>query len=382
MLLVFLTILIFFFISFKEMIQLKAPGRICLFGEHQDYLNYPVIAMAISKYIYLEAEKISANKFLIELPDMQQTLEIPLNNKELEYESKRDYLRSGYNQFLRRGIYFNKGYKIKIKGDIPINAGAGSSSALVIAWLYFLNLISDKRLTKIQLANEGYNAEVKEFGESGGKMDHFTSLGGLIYLEPLKTKVLEFPIKLNGFVLGNSLEKKDTVEDLTRVKNLSINSFKNLKEIMPNFNQFTTSLEELKHFLPSIEKEYQKKIIGNIINRDITIEAKNLILNNLNLLKKQINTIETINFYQKLGDLLNIHQEQLRINIGISTKKIDRMINNCLESGALGAKINGSGFGGTMFAFGQGNEDILIHAMEDGGGEAFSIKTSNGVETY
>ena len=40
------------------MIRIKAPGRICLFGEHQDYLNYPVIAMAISKYIYLEAKKI------------------------------------------------------------------------------------------------------------------------------------------------------------------------------------------------------------------------------------------------------------------------------------------------------------------------------------
>nr|MDO8116777.1 galactokinase family protein [Candidatus Sigynarchaeota archaeon] len=24
-----------------------APGRICLFGEHQDYLNFPVIAASI-----------------------------------------------------------------------------------------------------------------------------------------------------------------------------------------------------------------------------------------------------------------------------------------------------------------------------------------------
>ena len=86
------------------MIRLRAPGRICLFGEHQDYLNYPVIAMAISKYIYLEATRIARPFFFIELSDMNENLEIKLNNKELEYQSKRDYLRSGYNQFLRKGI--------------------------------------------------------------------------------------------------------------------------------------------------------------------------------------------------------------------------------------------------------------------------------------
>ena len=44
------------------MIRIKSPGRICLFGEHQDYLDYPIISMAISKYIYLEAKRISEKK--------------------------------------------------------------------------------------------------------------------------------------------------------------------------------------------------------------------------------------------------------------------------------------------------------------------------------
>lgn len=193
------------------MIRLRAPGRCCLFGEHQDYLNYPVIAMAISKYIYLEAERISEPKFRIDLPNVNQTLDISLNNRELTYESIRDYLRSGYNQFLRKGIKFEKGYKIKITGDIPINAGAASSSALVIAWLSFLNEISSKPLNKNQLAMEGYNTEVKEFGEAGGKMDFFTSVyGNLIYLGSKSNapELEPYNVSLEGFVLGNSLEKK------------------------------------------------------------------------------------------------------------------------------------------------------------------------------
>jgi len=39
--------------------KIRAPGRICLFGEHQDYLGYSVIAAAINKYIIVKSQKIS-----------------------------------------------------------------------------------------------------------------------------------------------------------------------------------------------------------------------------------------------------------------------------------------------------------------------------------
>jgi galactokinase len=362
------------------MIQIKSPGRICLFGEHQDYLYYPVISMAISKYIYLKAKRIFAPKFLIDLPDVNKNLEITLNNKELEYLSKRDYLKSGYNNFLRKGFKFTKGYRITITGDIPINAGVGSSSALIIAWLYFLNLISEdkKKLDSIQLALEGYKTEVKEFNEAGGMMDHFSSVyGNLLYLE-LKEPIPNITYKkynLQGFVLGDSLEKKDTVEDILKVKTVTIKAFEKLKKMMPNFNHYTTSLNEVKRYLPNLKNEYKKKIIGNIINRDITLEAKRLIFDTDEFSNPPL-------FYEKLGNLLNKHHEQLKNNINITTTKIDRMIENCLKNGAKGAKINGSGFGGTIFALLPQNEKSLQTAIEEMAGKAFLINVSEGVKKY
>ena len=367
------------------MIRLKAPARICLFGEHQDYLNYPVIAMAISKYIYLEASRISDQQFKIELPNINDELEIQLNNKELEYNSKRDYLRSGYNQFLRKGVRFNKGYSIKITGDIPINAGAASSSAFVVAWLSFLNFISGENIGKKKLADIGYQAEVAEFGEAGGKMDFYTSIyGDIIYLQPSEgiTEVIEIPLKLDGFVLGDSKQKKDTVEDLRRVKNLSKNAFKSLREAMPEFKEFVTNLDDVKPFIPSLDKEHQDKIVGNLINRDLTLSAKHIILEWTKRKTHSPSSDEISNFYYQLGVLLNKHQTELREHIKISTPKIDRMISACIDEGALGAKINGSGFGGTMFALFPNNQYSLKKAIENVGGKAISIKTSNGVERY
>jgi len=367
------------------MIRIKSPGRICLFGEHQDYLGYPIIALAISKYIYLEAERITGPKFIIDLPDIQENIEIPLNNREIDYISKRDYVRSGYNHFLRNGTKFNKGYKIKITGDIPINAGVASSSALVIAWLHFLSLISEQKINSFDMAIYGYNTEVEEFAEEGGMMDHFCSVyGNLIYLASVtpKPNLITYNLNLDGFVLGNSLEKKETVDDLIRVKNQSMNAFKNLKEIMPNFNPFNSSLEELHPFLPQLNLESQKKIIGNIVNRDITIKAKNLIETNLNILSNRTNPKPIKKFYQLLGVLLNLHHHQLRENIQISTNKIDKILSNCLKSGAFGGKINGSGFGGTMFALLPGNQEFIRSIIEETGGKAYLIKTSSGVESY
>ena len=367
------------------MIKIKSPGRICLFGEHQDYLNYPTISMAISKYIYLQAERISEPKFLINQPDIDTSIEIQLNSGELEYTSNRDYLVSGYNQFIRKNCKFEKGYKIKITGDIPINAGVASSSALVIAWLYFLNLISDKGLDSFQIALEGYNTEVKEFEEGGGMMDHFNSVfGNLIFLKPEipKPNLFVYNLTLEGFVLGNSKEKKTTVDDLLKTKNATLKAFKILKDIMPDFNQFCTKLEDIKPYLTNLKKVYKQKIIGNIINRDITFDAKELIDEQYSLIteKKLLNT--NIGFYQKLGNLLNLHQQQLNENIQISTEKINKMILNCLKSGAFGGKINGSGFGGTMFALFPNNEQLIKNAIEEVGGESYIIETSSGVEKY
>jgi galactokinase len=364
------------------MIRIKAPGRICLFGEHQDYLGFPVISVAFSKYIYLKAKSISTPKFLIELPDIQAYDEIALKNKEIEYSSVRDYLRSGYNHFIRLGAKFDKGYKIEITGDIPINAGCGSSSTLIIAWLFFLSKISKLNLKLEEIAKLGYSVEVQEFGEAGGMMDHYTaSLGKLLYL---KTYPKFFPIKFNinieHLVLGNSKECKDTVDDLKKVKNNAIKTFKLLKEIMKEFNPYKTNIKEIEQYLPSFNKDFRKILIGNIINRDITQEAKILIEN---YIQRKIKIQKTyLDFYQKLGILLNKHHHQLAVNIGVSTPKLEKMIKIALENGALGAKINGSGFGGCMFALAPENQREIKTSLMNISNKIYSINTSEGVGFY
>jgi galactokinase len=74
----------------------STPGRICLFGEHQDYLGLPVIAAAISKRIQIEGDFREDNVVHFSLPDVgaEETFELIYP---LVYTKERDYFKSVLN---------------------------------------------------------------------------------------------------------------------------------------------------------------------------------------------------------------------------------------------------------------------------------------------
>jgi galactokinase len=363
--------------------KVQAPGRICLFGEHQDYLGYPVIAAAINRYIFIEGEAESLlggsfSKFRIQRPDLDKApiLEYePLGNGNfLPYLEKREYLKSGLNVAMKNGVYWNKNWNVKIHGNIPINAGASSSSALVIAWLKYLFEIAGKEINPSDLGRLGYQTEVAEFKEAGGMMDHFASaFGGIIFVESRPAfKAQYLPRQLHGFVLANSGKKKNTVDDLRNVKTRALRGFDALKELYPVFNPFTTKWGDIYPVIPSLPKHLQAVVEGNIKNRDITQQAYQ-ILNQNGLLQESEE--------KAFGDLLLQHHTLLSKNIGVSIPEIDEMVETAVCAGAYGGKINGSGFGGTMFAYAPKAQDKVLSALQDLGYNAWKIEISDGAKS-
>ena len=59
----------------------STPGRICLFGEHQDYLGLPVIACSIGRFINLKAATNKYQKLYIKLPDINSERIIEVSEK-------------------------------------------------------------------------------------------------------------------------------------------------------------------------------------------------------------------------------------------------------------------------------------------------------------
>ena len=351
-------------------IKVTTPGRVCLFGEHQDYLNLPIIACAISLRIEITGTKREDSLINIYLPDINQIETFSLRSQ-LEYLKDRDYFKSSINVLKKNGFKFSKGFDCVIHSEIPINAGTSSSSALIVSWISFLNQFSDspQKLSSEKLAQYAHEAEVMEFDEPGGMMDHYsTAVGGIIYLHFNPTISLEkINSELGAFVLGDSLEPKDTKYILGKVKEQVISITNKLNSNEPSFSLMDISESELHKYEKDLTSYQFDLLRATIKNRDITKEAKKV------LSKSPID-------HKKIGRLLNEHQSVLRDSLKISTPKIDKMIEASLKIGALGAKINGSGGGGCMFAYVPNNPEAVAEAIEKEGGKAYIIYPDKGTE--
>ena len=350
-------------------LKVSTPGRICLFGEHQDYLNLPVIASAISLRISLEGQKRDDPQVIVHLPDIGKVESFSIAEP-IAYERESDYLRSVVNVLRRHGLKFTRGVECTVHGEIPINAGTSSSSALIVAWVNFLARMSDPkgvRLSAERIAQYAYEAEVLEFSEPGGMMDHYsTAVGGTIFLEPYpEIQVKKLNARLGAIVLGNSHEPKDTKFILARVKNQILDVVRRLEKSHPGFSLRTIQESGIDALAGELTEEQVELLHGTIRNRDITRRAVKV------LREKNLN-------HKLIGTLLNDHQRVLRDVLRISTPKIDRMIAAALEAGALGAKINGSGGGGCMFAYAPKNARAVKEAIEKDGEEAYILKVDGG----
>ncbi len=349
--------------------RVSAPGRICLFGEHQDYLRLPVVACAISLRIAIEGRRSPGKEALIHLPNIASEETFPLG-PQLTYTRQRDYLRSSVNVLLQHGYTFPSGIEATVRGSIPINAGTSSSSALVVAWIALLQKLSGQaHFSKPEeIARMAHEAEVLEFGEPGGMMDHFSSaVGGVLAIDFAPAIALE-PVNasLGTFVLGDSREPKDTTEILSRVKNQVLQISADLHRRFPDFSLHTVAESDLGAFKNHLTPEQSNLLRGTIQNRELTGLAR-IELTNSSLRHRHI------------GELLSKHHAVLRDVLRISTPKIDRMLAAAIAAGAYGGKINGSGGGGCMFAYAPEDPERVARAVEEAGGKAYIVSMDSGV---
>ena len=346
--------------------EITTPGRVCLFGEHQDYLGLPVIAMAISLRANMSGEKRSDRQVIIHKPDIGEVETFSLDD--LSYNKPRDYFKSAINICHAEGLRFSYGFECEIKSSIPIKAGTSSSSAITVSWIHFLSLMADEKVSwdKQKIGELAYKAEVTEFREPGGMMDQYsTAIGDLLYIssEP-SMDVQPLDASLGSFVLGDSKEPKETLEILKKCRDIRLKLFNTIR--LKN-EAFDLHSYEMNLDLSGLDHEERTLFHGTIRNRDILIKARS-----------ELN--KSSPDHQLIGSLLNDHHTILRDHLHVSTPKIEAMLSSAINAGAFGGKINGSGGGGCMFAYAPEDPESVARAIESVGGKAYIIYADDGTK--
>jgi galactokinase len=351
--------------------RVSTPGRVCLFGEHQDYLDLPVISAAISLRLSIDATPRAGSTVRFDAPDISKefTFDIAKASAGTDATGWRKFLLNGVKVLAARGYTFSRGFDCTVRGNIPIRGGTSSSSAMVVSWINLLARASDQGapLSGEECALLAWQAEVVESGGVGGKMDQYaTAVGGLLFQEfHPDTRVEPLPAKLGTFVLGDSQTQKDTQAILAKVKHRVLGIVKAVRSAHPDFSLQTVALADVDRHLASHTAAERALIGATVRNRDITREGHAL------LRRPDPGAGE-------LGAMLNEQHSILGGTLGISTDKIDAMIRASLGAGAAGCKINGSGGGGCMFAYAPDAAEAVAGAIAREGGRPYVITVDEG----
>ena len=324
----------------------SAPGRLCLFGEHQDYLGLPVIAMAINRRCQLRWTPRRDSWVKVTSEAMGDILAFDLSSN-AAHETP---LHVAVRDLQADSLTQPSGMNVHIQSDIPIRAGCSSSTALMTAWTAGWSRLFGVSESTADLVRRCHRAEVLAFGGAGGDMDHFACAHGGLYrfgqgpAQPL-------PELSGAFVLGDSGQPKDTQGHLARCKDARLPLMKDLDAPPNDWSEAQRALAKGTRINRDLEDEWSKKMGTGQVDQ------------------------------QAMGEALNQHHAVLRDVLGLSTPRIEAMSNAALKAGAWGSKINGSGGGGCMFAYAPHDRvDAIVEAMLQSGAKgAWHVKPDQGV---
>lgn len=280
-----------------------APGRVCLFGEHQDYLGWPVVAGAIDLACQIHFRPSSKPHLHLSLPDIGSEATWPQPPTGRPF----DYLTAAWS------AQPVTGWTAEVRSTLPRRAGASSSTALVTAWVAGLHHAAGRSLTAADLANAAHHAEVIAQGEPGGQMDHLASAnGGLHAFHFDGTPPEPLPLPDAACLLIDTQEPKQTLAVLARSK--------------------AARLRLVADPASATSKPDRALLDATYASRDVSAEGTEA------LRRGDLPAV---------GAALNAHHVFLRDHLQVSTPRLEAVLAAAMAHGAYGGKLNGSGGGGT-----------------------------------
>lgn len=339
----------------------SAPGRVCLYGEHQDYLKLKVVPAAINLRTIIGIKDNSLESIRVKSHDTDSSDEFPISERIILTKNEFDYLRAIVITLQKEDLVSTlTGLDVTIKSSIPIGSGLSSSAALLVAWTTALNDKFQLNLNEEKIAQICFKAENHILGVNCGVMDQYSSsLGGVFGLDcdGPPYKIIKYSTVFSGLVIGDSCVRRSANEPLTVLKNQLFSGIAKLQKAAA-FDLKEITLKELKKAKSTISPNEYKRLYGAIAIRDITKEAQR------NLAKKGSFDLSL------LGELLTKQQDALRDLLEVSIPELDNLVTASVKAGALGAKLTGAGYGGCMVALAPGKEKEVALAIENAGGKA------------
>jgi galactokinase len=311
-----------------------APGRAELLGNHTDYNEGYVLAIAVDQGTTLTGRVLPDRILRLHSREMGKSQEISLDR--LAAESVADWARytlGVVDQFRRNELPLG-GFEAEISSTLPMGAGLSSSASLENAAGLFLLQAFGGKLNPLQIAQFSQMAEHDFVGVRCGLLDQIASLmskkGEATFIDCRTFAVCHVPLSDHvSFVLAQSGVKHELVAG--------------------EYNERRSDCEAAAHALgvkalrdvtSDMLLSRQSELSDRIFRRARHIVGENeRVLAGCELLEHGDLT--------KFGQLMFESHESSRVNFENSCPELDHLVAVAKKTpGVYGARLSGGGFGG------------------------------------
>jgi galactokinase len=336
--------------------MVRAPGRLELLGNHTDYNDGLVMALAVDKYITFAASPRTDGKVELVSTAFPGSEIFSINElKKNPAASWADYVKGVLAQLTKRGVHFS-GFNAAIHGTIPIGAGMSSSAALEVGTALIVRKLYPFTVTeaglgvpparnekgelpppsqkeRLELAKIGRAAENEFVGVQCGILDQISSLFGkawsVVDIDCRSLVVEHSPMPGVAVIVCNSGVKHSLVGG--EYNELRQNCENAAKKLGAKFLR-TVELKQVEAAKAKLtEREYQ-------CAKHVVSEIARVVAGERALREDDV---------QQFGQYMFQSHESSRDFLKNSTKELDLLVELARKApGCIGARLTGGGFGG------------------------------------
>lgn len=315
-----------------------APGRVNLIGEHTDYNGGLVLPFAIGEQTQAAIRRRDDHLIRIcSTRDPQRVMGIP--TKELAPGWPAGW--SSYVAGVPWALETDIGFDVAIDSNIPVGSGLSSSAALICAVALGINELLNLGCSRRELAERTQRTENDYVGAPTGGMDQIASLlgteGHAILYDASTDAVEQVPFDPSsdglevvvvdtmvghGHADGEYADRRADCEAAASILGVEL-----LREV---------EYSDLESALDRIEDERVMKRARHVITEN----------------QRVVDTVAALGAadWPAVGELLTAAHGSIRDDFEASCTELDIAVEMLIESGALGARMTGGGFGGAAIA--------------------------------
>ena len=321
----------------------SASGRVNLIGEHTDYNGGFVLPVATPQRTYVELTPAEGSE-VHAWSDQEGQAPRFVIGEEQPAGHWTDYV-AGMTVALGEMGHSLGGFELRVRSDVPVGAGLASSAALEVALGRALREAFDLDLSDLQIAAAGRRAENDFVGVRSGAMDQLAAAlaatGEALLIDCRSLVRMPVPVpracelvvidsgRRHSLSAGDYNLRREECEQAAELLGVDL-----LCDVHPR--------DERIAGLPAPLDRRARHVTGE--NWRVAAAAGAMWRDGA----------------AALGRLLDESHESQRDLFEVSTPEIDRLAGLLREQGALGARLTGGGFGGSVLALAPAGRGLEI----------------------